>query len=318
MSPSEDQRAWLGVGLGLRGPHLRPLLDMAASDSGDLPAVLELTPSHFFARPERLQGLIGRCEFVFHDVGASLGTAEPLDLEHVDRVARLAARVGARAYSEHLAMTRSPGGIELGHLVPIPRTGAQLALVRDKLRALRDALELPVSIELPTTTLALPPEPGSLSEAAFVHELVDQSECGLHLDLENLWVDAHNALATGLELGLDPSLARTPVRTELCEVLARLDVEPAHARLLASRLSSLPLEAVTRVHLAGGHLDSEGWAVDSHSAPASTGSLALLEALRDHIDPRAIILERDAELPALAALLAELEGVEKIWQGERS
>lgn len=307
--------AWLGVGFGLRAPHLQALIEQSQrAQRAPKPAVLELTPSHFVARPERLDPLIGRHVFVLHDVLASLATAGPLDLAYLDRVAALAERVGARAYSEHLAMTRSPGGLDLGHLVPVPRTPALLDELATKLETVSSRLALPISLELPTSTLALPPTPASMSEAAFIRALIDRSGCGLHLDLDNLWHDARNAVDMGLELDLDLDLARPALREDLDASLRARGVAPAYADHLAWRLAALPLGAVTRVHLAGGHVDAEGWAVDSHSGPSSPASLTLLAALASRIRPRAVIVERDAELPPLAELLDEVAEIEGLLQ----
>lgn len=274
---------WLGAGIGLRRAHVDPLL---AAPEGR-PSVLELTPSHFFARlgeDDRLERLAAGRTVVLHDVFASLATVGPLDLAHLDRVAEVARRSRAIAYTEHLAMTRSPSGVELGHLVPVPRTPAQLAVLVDHVREVGERLGLPVALELPTTTLIHPRLAGSMSEGEFVTALVEASGCELVLDVENLRVDAHNFAARAPELGVE------------------------------ARLAGLPLAAVTHVQLAGGH-EVEGWAIDSHQAPVPPSTWALLAGLRGRIDPRTIIVERDVALPSVAELLAEADEAARIFTG---
>ena len=301
---------WLGLGLGLRRPLLRELLAEAESESrsesesespGD-PPVLEVIPAQVFTDPKPLERLAPRHQIVIHDVDASLATAGPDPEAHLDRVAALAERCGAALYSDHLAITRSPSGLDLGHLLGLRRTRVQLELLIRRLRLARQRLAIPVAVELPTTTLELPGH--ELDEGAFVTELVERSGCELVLDLENLRIDADNRVGPHAE-----AKAAVPGWTE---ALAKAGVRSALRPILAARLAALPLAAVACVHVAGGHA-SAGWTVDSHAHPVSADSLAVLRALRGRIQPRAIILERDAALPSLAELRRELAQVRSAW-----
>lgn len=300
MSPSA--RAWLGVGVGLRWPHLEALREGQAGGAPG-PEVLELTPSHWFGQPELLDEIAPNHAIVLHDVLASLATVGPLDRGHLRRVATLARRVGAVDYSEHLAMTRSPRGLDLGHLIPAPRTRAQLSVLVDHLREAQDLLDLPVAVELPATTLELPG--AELDEGDFVRALVARSGCGLHLDIENLRVDALNEAAGLLASAAGPG----GDASGLIEALVAAAVPEPLARSIGRRLARLPLDAVTRIHLAGGHASADRWVVDSHAAPVPALDYAILGAVWPRLRPRAIIIERDAALPPLAALLDEVARV---------
>lgn len=303
---------YLGAGFGLRGAHLPPLLATPEL----VPPVLELTPSHVFGDVERVAPLVGRCAFVLHDVLGSPATLTPLPRTHLERVRLVARRVDAHEYSDHLAMTRAPGGLDLGHLVPVPLTHELLEHLCIRVRELREFLELPVALELPTTSLSLAPLPDALSEGEFMHELVAHGGCGLHLDLENLRIDAANGLAPlpAPTLDEDASALRKLLSKRLC---ARgLTSEAAQA--LATRLAALPLAAVTRVHLAGGTQAPDGWHIDSHAGPVHTESLALLDALRGLIEPRALIIERDARLPSPSELSAEARALDEHWRPSTS
>ena len=310
-SRPRERAGWLGVGLGLRRPHLAALRELPDPSLDEPLPVLELTPSHWLARPELVEALAERHAIVLHDVFASLATAGPLDRDHLARVAAFARRVEAVDYTEHLAMTRSPGGLDLGHLIPIPRTRAQLDVLVDHVREARDLLELPIGLELPATTLELW---GELDEGAFVSELVERSGCGLHLDLENLRVDARNQLGDAANGRGEPLEAAGALTRDL----AVAGVPAELAAPIGRRLSRLPLHAVTRIHLAGGHVDAEGWVVDSHSAPVPAVNLAILASLRSRVRPRAIIIERDADLPSLASLLAEVARAREAWFGPQA
>jgi len=263
---------FLGAGIGYRRSHHAALL------AGPGPSVLEIVPDHFFADPAGLEELADRYTIVFHDVGLSIASAGDGALVQA-RLARLAPLVRlARPvlFSDHLALTRSPAGIDLGHLAPIWRSEEQLDLVVERVRALEDALGVPLALE----NIAAPFEiPGGMSEPEFFARLVQRTGCGLLLDATNLLLTARNQ-------GYD---ARRRVR-------------------------EYPLEAVRQVHLAGGLLDAEGFWVDSHSEPVEEESFALLAELgRSRQSLLSIVIERDEQLGELAPLVAEAERAARLW-----
>jgi uncharacterized protein (UPF0276 family) len=266
-----------GAGIGYRRVHHDTLL------AGAGPPVLEIVPDHFFADPGTLEPLAERYCLVFHDVGLSVATAGERALTQA-RIARIKALMRlARPvlFSDHLALTRSPGGIDLGHLAPIWRSEAQLDLVVERVGELQDALGVPLALE----NIAAPFEiPGGMSEPEFFERLVRRTGCGLLLDVTNLLLTARNQ-------GYD----------------------------VHRRLQEYPLEAVRQVHLAGGLLDAEGSWLDSHSEPVEEQSFALLGELeRSRPSLLAIVVERDDRLQDLPALVAEAERAARIWQGREA
>lgn len=265
---------FLGAGIGYRRAHRSALL------AGAGPRVLELMPDHFFADPASIEALADGHAIVFHDVGLSLGTAGDPSWRRprLARIRELAVRARPRLFSEHLALTRDPDGVELGHLAPLWRNAAQLQVLVEHVRALQDALGLPIALE----NIAAPFDiPGGMPEPEFFCELVRQSGCGMLLDLTNLLLNARN-----------------------------------HAFDVRQRLREYPLEAVWQVHLAGGYRDRQQVWIDSHSEPVEDEAYALLEELgraRDSL--RAIVVERDDKLGSLEELLAEARRAEGVWQG---
>ncbi|MEO8183183.1 MAG: DUF692 domain-containing protein [Deltaproteobacteria bacterium] len=263
---------FLGAGIGYRRIHHEALLGGAGT------SVLEIVPDHFFADPEAIEALAERHTIVFHDVGSSIATAADgaltkARLARLEPLVRLARPV---LFSDHLALTRSPAGIDLGHLAPIWRSEEQLDLVVERVRVLQDALGVPLALE----NIAAPFEiPGGMSEPEFFERLVQRTGCGMLLDATNLLLTARNQ-------GYD----------------------------VHQRLQEYPLEAVRQVHLAGGLLDAEGVWVDSHSEPVEQESFALLSALgRCRESLLAIVIERDEHLGELAPLVAEAERAAQIW-----
>jgi uncharacterized protein len=234
----------------------------ALGDGG--PDVLEVVADHFFARPALLERLADRYPILVHDVGCSVGSGGP-EPQRLARLAEVVRRSRAIGFSDHLAVTRSSTGVDLGHLCPLWYRHDVLRVVTDGVRRLQDTLGIPVALENISTPFDVPL--GELSEGEFWHRLVDSTGCGVLLDVTNVLLDARNA-------GADP-----------------LD-----------RLRALPLHAARWAHVAGGRSDGAFW-VDSHSAPVEAATLALL--VRVDAPLEGVIVERDAHLPPWTEMVAE-------------
>jgi uncharacterized protein (UPF0276 family) len=216
---------------------------------------------------------------LLHGIGLSLGSAEGLDPERVRHTARVAEAVSPPWFSEHIAFTRA-GGIEIGHLTPLPFTREAVATVARNVAELKRALPgLPILLENIAYPFTLPG--AEMSEAELVRAVVEEADAGLLLDLENVHANARNH-------GYDP----------------------------IAYLESLPLERVGEVHLAGGVVH-DGRYVDSHTRPVPEESWALLEWLVPRTPVRAVIIERDDDLPPFADLLAEVARARTILDGSR-
>jgi uncharacterized protein (UPF0276 family) len=167
-------------------------------------------------------------QVVPHGVTLSLGSAEPPDRGRVARLGKLARRVGAPLVSEHLAFVRG-GGVEMGHLLPLPRTREVLDIVVANVRAAKEALPVPLAVE---NIAALFDWPGAeMDEATFLAQVLERADVLLLLDVANLYANALNR-------GEDP--------------LAFLD--------------GLPLERIAYTHVAGGMM-REGTFHDTHAEP---------------------------------------------------
>lgn len=271
---------WLGAGVSYRRQHQRALWS-----APERPRVLEVIPEHFLAVPEEIEPLADAFALVFHAVGLSVATAPDGPARAVldARLARmrdLVRRARPAWFSDHLAITVSPDGLDLGHLAPVQHDRDTLAIVVDRVRAWQDVLQVPIVLENIAAPFVVPGS--TMSEPEFLHRLVDGTGCGLLLDVTNL-------LLNGRNLSFDP----------------------------LERLREYPLHAVVQIHLAGGVL-AHGWWVDSHSEPVEPASHALLAALAGNTSVRAIIIERDERLPPLPELLAEATQAQAIWEQARS
>lgn len=234
------------------------------------------------AGPAGLRDLLHLREAVpvlLHGIGMSPGSAEGLDPDRVRHVARLVEAVAPPWFSEHIAFTRA-GGVEIGHLAPLPFTREAVATVAANVAELQRTLAgLPLLLENIAYTLQLPG--AEMTEAGFVRTVLEETGAFLLLDLENVHANASNH-------GYDP----------------------------IEYLETLPLERVVEVHLAGG-IHREGRYIDSHTRPVPEESWALLEWLAPRTSIRAVIIERDDDLPPFEELLAEVRRAKEILDAAR-
>lgn len=261
--------AALTAGLGLKPEHFSEALACQA------PGLWwEVHPENYLADggPRRawLEAIRQRHPVSLHGVSLSLAADAPPDEAHLQRLAQLVERIQPALVSEHLAWSIWRGQY-LPDLLPFPRTHAALQRIAANIQRTQDVLRRPIAIENPTHYLHLPGH--EWAEGDFLAELIRCTGCSLLLDVNNVYLSAHN-------LGLD-----------------------AHALLEA-----MPLHAVSEIHLAGHHADPH-WGqhllIDSHDAPVAEPVWALYEAALALCGPRPTLIERDAELPPLATLLAE-------------
>jgi uncharacterized protein len=260
----------LGLGIGWR-PEIALLIERR-DDLG----FVELVAEDFDTRgplPAPVEHLRQRgVAVVPHGVSLSLGGAEPLDRGRLSALARLAERLEAPLVSEHIAFVRA-GGLETGHLLPLPRTREALELLVANAREAQKALPVPLALENIATLFEWPnPE---MDEAAFLTELLERADVLLLLDIANVYANARNH-------GYDPR-----------ELLDRI-----------------PLSRIAYVHIAGG-VEQGGMYHDSHTHEVGAAVLDLLADLCSRAAVPGVMLERDDRFPPDAQLNAELDAIAK-------
>ncbi|MEM9493104.1 MAG: DUF692 domain-containing protein [Myxococcota bacterium] len=208
-----------------------------------------------------------------HGVTLSLGGAERPDPARLDHLARVAELLGAPVISEHVAFVRG-GGIEIGHLAPVPRTWAMLDILSENITIAQRALPVPLVVE---NIAALFDWPGAeMSEAEFLSELVERTGVGLLLDVANLHGNAHN-------LGGD----------------------------VPTFLDHLPMDRVVYAHVAGGFV-RDGVYHDTHAHPVGDGVLSVLAQALARRPDLPVLLERDRDFDGADALAAELASIAQV------
>jgi uncharacterized protein (UPF0276 family) len=207
-----------------------------------------------------------------HGVGLGLGSYEAPAADHLQQLRALVARIEPVLVSEHLCWNRA-GGRCFNDLLPVPRVEGALELVAAHIDVVQSALGRQILIENVSAYVAFENE--IFTEAQMLAELVSRTGCGVLLDLNNLHVNA-------LNLGVDP-----------LEELARL-----------------PPHCVGEMHVAGFEWLGDV-AIDTHGAPISDAVWTLLDAALARFGPTPVLLERDANLPSLDALLQEYAQLEE-------
>jgi len=173
--------------------------------------------------------------------------------------------------------------VALGHdLLPFPRTAEALARIADNVSRVQDRLGRRLLIENPA--LYLPLAGHEWPETEFLAELVRRTDCGLLVDVGNVFVSAHN-------LGYAPEVY----------------------------LAALPAEAIGEIHLAGHTSDPKlggDLLIDSHDAPVAETVWRLYARLIERIGPRPTLIERDDNLPPFAELMAERARADRLLARE--
>jgi uncharacterized protein (UPF0276 family) len=236
-------------------------------------------PPNFELRPEVLShiaGLPGRK--LIHSVGTPVGGTVAPDPEQLDLLGEMVELLDAPWASDHLSYNQTPE-FATGFFLPPRQTDGGVATVTASIRALQEALTVPIAVE--TGVNYLRPRPDELSDGAFVSKVVESADCGLLLDMHNVFTNALNG--------------RQPVDEFLAEI---------------------PLDRVWEIHLAGG-MELDGFWLDAHSGAIPDPLFALCEQLVPRLPSlSAVIFEIfPSFVPAVGLDLveAQLERLHELW-----
>ncbi len=268
------------VGLGFKPEHFSHIMD-TCPDLGFFEVhaenyLVDGGPFH-----HHLTQLRARYPLSIHGVGLSIGAEAPLDLFHLKKIADLVDRYAPQSFSEHLAWS-SHGGVFLNDLLPIPYTNTSLQRVCDHIDQIQNELKRHMLLENPATYLEF--NTSTMTETAFMTEVLHRTGCGLLLDVNNVHVSCSN-----------------------------------HRRNAQTYIQELPHSAVKEIHLAGFTRDSstatDGDAVDavdadfilidSHCEPIDQSVWNLYQYTLQKTGPIATLIERDNNIPPFDVLLKE-------------
>ncbi len=261
-----------GAGIGLR----RSMLGELADSVPESVSFMEVAPENWIhvggSLGRRFRALTEQVPFVTHGLSLSIGGPAPLDEQLLLDIKGFLDQHGIRAYTEHLSFCGDDG--HLYDLLPIPFTEEAVTYVAGRIRRAQEIIERPMAIENVSYYAA----PGQeLAEIDFIRAVLDEADCGLLLDVNNIYVISINH---------------------------RYDAEEF--------LLALPPERVVYCHVAGHYEEAEDLRVDTHGADVVDPVWQLLATAYEHFGVMPTLLERDFNIPPMPELLREVATIRRL------
>lgn len=261
-----------GAGLGLR----RAFIDSLATQPGMDIDFYEVAPENWIKASGRLgkqfRALTERCPFVSHGLSLSLGSVSALDEAFILEIKEFLKLHRIRKYSEHLSYCSDDG--HLYDLMPIPFTPEAVEYVAARIRRVQDILEQRIAIENVSYYAA----PGKeMDEIDFLSAVLDQADCELLLDINNIYVNSVN-----------------------------------HGYDAEAFLRAIPAGRIAYAHIAGHYVEAEDLIVDTHGMDVISPVWTLLDKAYQLFGVFPTLLERDFNIPALPELVAEVRTIRSI------
>ncbi|MBI1367100.1 MAG: DUF692 family protein [Planctomycetes bacterium] len=266
MTPPRLGHDNLGLGVGLRTVHFGHILQHQ-------PRVdwFEIISENFMdsqGRPRNvLEQIAERYPIVCHGVSMSIGSTDPLDMDYLRKLRDLGRTVKAKWISDHLCWT----GVATKNthdLLPLPYNDKTLRHCIQRVRIVQDVLERPLVLENPSSYVTF--RDSTMDEWEFLTQLAEETDCGLLLDVNNVYVSSFNH-----------------------------DMNPEQF------IESLPHERIVQFHLAG-HTNYETHLIDTHDHPVIDPVWALYKLAHKLTGGVSTLLEWDANIPPFEELHAEV------------
>jgi uncharacterized protein (UPF0276 family) len=216
-----------------------------------------------------------------HGVGLSLGSAESLDLAHLERIRQVTERIEPVLMSEHIAWS-VVGGTYLADLLPLPMTEEALTVVCRHVEQTQTCLKRRILVENPSTYLTF--GHSTIPEWEFIAAVAERTGCGILCDVNNIYVSAHN-----------------------------------HGWNASTYLAALPPAKIGEIHLAGHSVrplaDGSTLRIDDHGSRVIAEVWALYEQALACFGPRPTLIEWDNQVPPLDVLIDEARQADRRLAG---
>ncbi len=254
-----------GVGIGLRVPHYQHILEKK-------PVVdwFEIISENYMVDGGRpltvLDSILEQYRVVQHGVSMYFGSVDPLNREHLKRLKALVRRTSTPWLSDHLCWG-SVDGQYTHDLLPMPYTFEAARLTAEKIRQVRDFVEVPVVVENVSSYAEF--HVSEMTEWEFLNEVVEQADCGILLDVNNIYVSSQNH-------NFDPCVY----------------------------IDAIPADRVAQIHIAG-HSKFEKYILDTHDHPVLDRVWDLYARAIERCGPTATLLEWDDHIPSFDEVHAE-------------
>jgi hypothetical protein len=272
MSDAIRQYPVSGAGLGLR----RGFIDELMADPPAEVDFMEVAPENWI----HVGGKLGRniryfterYPFLIHGLSLSIGSPAPLNEALLRDVRDFMNEHGIRFYSEHLSFCGDDG--QLYDLMPIPFTEEAVHYVAARIRRAQEILGQRMAVE---NVSYYAPADTSLSEIEFTNAVLEEADCDLLLDINNIVVNSIN-----------------------------------HGYDAREFMRAMPPGRVRYFHLAGHYKEAEDLRIDTHGAAVGEQAWELLAAAYDHFGPVPTLLERDFNFPPIGELLDEIRRIKRM------
>jgi len=268
-----------GAGLGLRRSMLESVVDQCPAQIN----FMEVAPENWIgvggAFGRQFSALTEQHPFVAHGLSLSIGSPAPLDEAFLHKLKRFIKQHNIRCYTEHLSYCSDDG--HLYDLMPIPFTEEAVKYVVERIQRVQDILGQRIGMENVSYYAA----PGKeMEEIEFVNAVISEADCGLLLDVNNIYVNSINHQYDPLEY-----------------------------------MKALPAERIMYVHVAGHYNEAEDLIVDTHGADVIDPVWEILNQAYQHFGVLPTLLERDFNIPPMAELLTEIDTIataQKKWMNK--
>ena len=256
----------LGLGVGLRSQHFDYVLRNQLNVEW-----FEVITENFIdckGKPGYVLSEISKqYPVVMHGVSLSIGSTDPLDFDYLRKVKKLARAINARWISDHICWT-GVAGINTHDLLPLPFDETTLRHLVSRIKQVQDYLEQRIVLENVSSYVGY--SRSSMSEWEFISRVAEEADCGLLLDVNNVYVSSFNH-------NFDPK----------------------------EYISKLPHDRIAQFHIAG-HTNCNTHLLDTHDGPVITPVWELYALAYKLTGGRSTLLEWDSKIPQFPELEAEV------------
>ena len=275
MSLDNNNHPVHGAGLGLR----REVIDEMATITNDQVDFMEVAPENWIGvggvYGKKFRAFTERFDFVLHGLSLSIGGPSALDEALVKSIGKLMQQHGINFYSEHLSYCSDDG--HLYDLLPIPFTEEAVHHTANRIKRVQDILGQQIAME--NASYYTPAPGGEMQEIDFLKAVIEEADCSLLLDVNNIYVNSINH-------GYDP----------------------------VEFMQALPAERIAYGHIAGHYNEADDLIVDTHGADIIDNVWQLLDKTFEHFGAFPILLERDFNIPPIPELLTEVDLIKQAQQ----
>ena len=291
-----------GAGLGYRRDLADDFLNLLSNNAIRF---MEVAPENWVkmggAARYKFDQAAERYPLAVHGLSLSLGGQAPLDRELLKNTKALMTQYNSTFFSEHLSYCECEG--HLYDLLPMPFTEEAVKHVAQRIRYVQDFLGLQISLE--NTSYYLHSPTSTMNEVEFLNAIAQEADCGIHLDVNNIYV---NGVNHGL---LDPYVFLDQVDVKRVNYIHIAGHDEEHSA--AQVVEDLEGESFNKIKGAYRHLPE--LLIDTHGEAVKGTVWDLLEYAYQRlpvIPPT--LLERDFNFPPFAELYAEVEHIAQLQQ----